>query len=69
MQRDMTQRKNLARIDDAKRRDRVKAAREHIYENSNGINSKGVQDLLQETSLVPTTVYISLLLGVVVADV
>lgn len=54
----MTQRKTLARIDDANRRDHVKVAREHIYENSNGINSKGVQNLLQETSLVPTTVYI-----------
>jgi hypothetical protein len=69
MQRDMTQRKNLARIDDANRRDRVKAAREHIYEKSNGINSKGVENLLQETSLVPTTVYTSLLLGIAVANV
>ena len=64
----MTQRKNLARIDDANRRDRVKAAREHIYEKSNGINSKGVENLLQETSLVPTTVYTSLLLGVVISN-
>ena len=69
MQRDLTQRKTLARIDDANRRGHVKAAREHIYEKSNGINSKGVQNLLQETSLVPTTVYTFLLLGVVVADV
>jgi hypothetical protein len=69
MQRDMTQRKNLARIDDANRRDRVKVAREHIYKNRNGINSKGVQNLLQETSLVPTTVYTSLLLVIVVANV
>ena len=65
----MTQRKTLARIDDANRRFDVKVAREHIYEKSNGINSKGVQDLLQETSLVPTTVYTSLLLGIVVANV
>ena len=65
----MTQRKSLARIDDGNRRDHVKVAREHIYEKSNGINSKGVQDLLQETSLVPTTVYTSLLLGIVVANV
>lgn len=69
MQRDMTQRKNLARIDDANRRYNVKVAREHIYEKRNGINSKGVENLLQETSLVPTTVYISLLLDIVVADV
>ena len=65
----MTQRKTLAQIDDTNRRDHVKVAREHIYEKSNGINSKGVQNLLQETSLVPTTVYTSLLLGIVVANV
>ena len=69
MQQDMTQRKNLVRIDDANRRYIVKVAREHIYEKRNGINSKGVENLLQETSLVPTTVYISLLLDIVVADV
>jgi hypothetical protein len=63
MQRDTAQRKTLARIDDANRRDRVKVAREHIHEKSNGINSKGVQNLLQENSLVPTTVYTPLLLG------
>jgi len=65
----MTQRKTLARIDDANRRDLVKVARAHIYEKNNGINSKGVQNLLQETSLVPTTVYTSLLLGTVVTNV
>lgn len=63
----MTQRKTLARIDDAKRRHHVKAAREHIYEKSNGINSNKVENLLQKTSLVPTTVYTSLLQGIVVA--
>jgi hypothetical protein len=68
MQRDMTQRKTLARIDDANRRYHVKVAREHIYEKNNGINSKGVQNLLQETSLVPTTVFTSLLLGIMVAN-
>ena len=68
MQRDMTQQKTLARINDANRRDHVKVAHELIYEKSNGINSKGVQNLLQETSLVPTTVYTSLLLGIVVAN-
>ena len=66
----MTQRKTLARIDDANRRDHVKDARKLIYEKSNGINSKGVQILLQETSLVPTMggEYTSLLLGIVVAN-
>jgi hypothetical protein len=64
----MTQRKTLARIDDANRRYHVKVAREHIYEKNNGINSKGVQNLLQETSLVPTTVFTSLLLGIMVAN-
>ena len=62
----MTQQKTLAQIDDA---NHVKVAHEHIYKKSNGINSKGVQNLLQETSLVPTMVYTSLLLGVVVANV
>ena len=52
----MTQRKTLAWIDDANRRNHVKVAHKHIYEKRNGINSKGVQNLLQETSLVPTTV-------------
>jgi len=69
MQRDMAQRKSLARIDDANRRFYVKVAREHIYEKSNGINSKGVQNFLQENSLVPTTVYASLLLDIVAANV
>jgi hypothetical protein len=59
MQRDMTQRKILARVDDVNRRNRVKVAREHIYEKNSGINSKGVENLLQETSLVPTAVCIS----------
>ena len=65
----MTQQKTLARIDDANRHDHVKVARKHIYEKSNEINSKGVQNLLQETSLVPMTIYTSLLLGIVVANV
>ena len=69
MQQDMTQWKTLAQIDDANRRDHVKVAHEHIYEKSNGIKSKGVQNLLQETSLVPMMVYTSLLLGIVVANV
>ena len=69
MWRDMTQQKTLAQIDDANRHDHVKAACEHIYEKSNGINSKGVQNLLQETSLVPTMVYTSLLQGIVAANV
>ena len=64
----MTQQKTLAWIDDANRHDHVKVARKLIYEKSNGINSKGVQNLLQETSLVPMTVYTSLLLGIVVAN-
>ena len=69
MQRDMAQRKSLARIDDANRRFYVKVARDHIYEKNNGLNSKGVQNLLQETSLVPTMVYASLLLDIVAANV
>ena len=41
----------------------------NTYKKSNGINSKRVQNLLQETSLVPTMVYTSLLLDIVVANV
>jgi hypothetical protein len=61
---DMTQRENCARVDDENRRNLIKEAREHIYEKNNGINSKGVENLLQETSLVPTTVCVFFHLGI-----
>jgi hypothetical protein len=53
---DMRRRKTLARIDDVKRRNRVEIARKIIYEKNYGISSRAVEKLLQEDSLVPTTV-------------
>jgi len=56
MHRDMAQRRTLIRIDDMKRQNRVKMAREKIYEKGYVVNSTVVEDLLQGDSLVPTTV-------------
>ena len=52
----MAQRLTLLRQDDVKRRSRIKAARKIIYEMDYMVNSKAVEDLLQEESLVPTIV-------------
>jgi hypothetical protein len=59
MPRDMTQRVSLARVDDVKRRSRIKAAREAIYVMNYSINSSAVETLLKEDSLVPTVVSFS----------
>src|ERR1700676_583139 len=56
MRRDMAQRRTLAQIDDVKRRNRVETAREKIYEKGYVVDSKAVEALLQEESLVPTAV-------------
>jgi hypothetical protein len=53
---------SLARVDDTKRRSRVKAAREVIYVKNCTIDSKAVENLLQEDSLVPTAVCVSIFL-------
>jgi hypothetical protein len=58
----MAQRMSLARVDDAKRRSRVKAAREVIYVRNCTIDSKTVENLLREDSLVPTAVCVSIFL-------
>ena len=52
----MAQRRTLARIDNVKRRNRVEMAREKIYEKGYVVDSKAVETLLQEDSLVPTAV-------------
>jgi hypothetical protein len=62
MHRDMTQRMSLARVDDTKRRSRIKAAREAIYVKNYTIDSKAVENLLREDSLVPTAVCDSIFL-------
>ena len=56
MRRDMAQRKTLARIDNVKRRNRVEMARKMIYEKGYVVDSRAVEVLLQEDSLVPTAV-------------
>jgi hypothetical protein len=50
----------LARTDDIKRRNHIEAARKIIYVKNYMINSKAVERLLQEDSLVPTVVCTSL---------
>ena len=55
--RDMMQRRTLSRVDDIKRRNCVKAAREIIYKKNKAVNSTAVERLLQEDSLVPTMVW------------
>jgi anti-sigma28 factor (negative regulator of flagellin synthesis) len=56
MHRDMAQRMTLARVDDLKRRNRIEAAREAIYNKNYAVDSAPVEKLLQEESLVPTAV-------------
>ena len=51
---DMTQCMSLARIDNPERRSRIKAAREIIYVKDYKTDSKAVEDLLRQDSLVPT---------------
>ena len=56
MRRDMAQRISLARVDDLERRSRIKAAREIIFMKDYKTDSKAVEDLLRQDSLVPTAV-------------
>jgi hypothetical protein len=56
MTQDMKQRGTLVRIDDESRRSKVDTAREIIYEKNYAVNSRAVDDLLMEQSLVPTLV-------------
>jgi hypothetical protein len=58
MRRDMAQRKTLARADDVRYRSRITSARKTIYEENNTIDSAGVERMLKEESLVPTTVFV-----------
>ena len=54
MARDMIQRETMARVDDIHRRTSVNAARRVIYEKNFQVNSTGVENMLQDMSLVPT---------------
>jgi hypothetical protein len=56
MPRDMKQRETLARVDDEARRRKIHIAREIIYEKQYAVDNGNVEALLQEQSLVPTSV-------------
>jgi hypothetical protein len=56
MARDMQQRETMARVDDMRRRNLIDAARRVIYEKNFRVNSTAVENMLQDTSLVPTAV-------------
>jgi hypothetical protein len=56
MKLDMKQRHTLARMDDKNRREKVDLARDMIYNRNFVVNSKHVEALLKEESLVPTAV-------------
>ena len=62
MRRDMAQCMSLTWVDNLERRRCIKAAREIIYLKNYRTNSKAVEDLLQQDSLVPTaaSVYLPL---------
>ena len=50
---------SFAQADDVKWHTCIEAAHETIYMNNNMVNSKGIEKLLQEESLVPTAVRVS----------
>lgn len=54
------QRVSLERVDDLNRRNRIEVARDIIYAKNCGTDSKAVEALLQEDSLVPTAVGVPL---------
>jgi hypothetical protein len=56
MKLDMKQRCTLARMDDENRRSKINTARDIIYNKNFAINSKYVEALLKQESLVPTDV-------------
>ena len=58
MHRDLSQRVSLARVDDVRRRSRLEAAREAIYEHNNAVDGAAIERLLKDDSLVPTAVSI-----------
>jgi hypothetical protein len=61
MKQDMRQRESLARVDDEARRRKVDTAREIIYRKNFAINNRAVRALLQEHSLVPTSVSLTVI--------
>jgi hypothetical protein len=55
--RDLVIRGNLVRVDDAKRKSVVSAARKIIYSGGYSVKSAAVEGLLKSSSLVPNKVY------------
>ena len=53
---DMTRRVKRARVDDKETRRRIRSARKFIFKYGRGPDSKKIDDLLQEDSLLPTRV-------------
>jgi hypothetical protein len=56
MDRDMSQRKTMARVDDHQRRHKILSARRFIYDLNHAVNSAAVEALLRKESLVPNIV-------------
>jgi hypothetical protein len=56
MARDMSQRVTLARVDDIRHQNTIAIARNLIYEKNYAVDSKAIERLLKEQSLVPTVV-------------
>lgn len=54
--RDMARRLTASRVDNLMRRSKVSSARRLIYEKNMQINCSAVENLLRDTSLVPTSV-------------
>ena len=56
MSRDLAQRVSLARVDNVDRHFRVQAARTAIYDSNHPVNGAAIKRLLDQDSLVPSTV-------------
>lgn len=59
MKNDMKQRARIARTDDDTRKTKVSLARSIIYKRNYAVNSKPVEVLLKEDSLVPISVMLN----------
>jgi hypothetical protein len=64
-----SQRASLVRVDDKDRRYRIATARQFIYEKQYRVNSAAVERLLQEDSLVPTSVCLICPFAISVTDI
>lgn len=58
MPRDMSQREVMAHVDNVEQQGKVFAAQRLIYEKNSLVNGAAVEALLQDVSLVPTSVHL-----------